>query len=342
MAKMNLGRHSEDEGLPPEEGDSSFENLEPSEDLGGGGGGGEEKGKSRRLLILIAVGVLLIGGAYLANKLFLQAPEPPPAPVPVRPAAPAAPAVPTPPAVPAPAPVPAPPAKPPVAAPAPAPSPVPVPPPAPTPPAPAKAEAPAAKPVAPPAPPAKAPAVPAPATAEPAKPAPARKAPATEAKAAEKAAAPKATFSLQVGAMVVRENAEALKRKFDQNGYPASIREGKANVSKQVVTVGEPGTKAEAEDLARRLSVDGFPSQIVSVGGKYTPQVGAFFNQDEAIDLARDLQKKNFTPKITARPANTVVYQVRHGQFSSRSAAVKRGEELKAKGYTSTFMVIHE
>jgi cell division protein FtsN len=184
--------------------------------------------------------------------------------------------------------------------------------------------------------------VPAPGKAESAKPAPSKQAPAAEAKPAEKAAAPKATFSLQVGAMVVRENAEALKRKLDQNGYPASIHEGKASVSKQMVTVGDPGTKAEAEDLARRLAVDGFPSQIVSIGGKYTPQVGAFFNQDEAIDLARDLQKKNFTPKITARPTNTVVYQVRQGRFSSRGAAVKRGEELKAKGYTSTFMAIHD
>ena len=331
MAKLNLDRESsEDEGLP-EEGDPGLDNMEPVEDLGGGG---EARSKSRRPLILLLV-LLLIAGAYLAYTLFLQAPHPPPAPVIARPAAP--PASPA-----APAPAPAPPAKSPVAAPSPTPSPAPAPPPAPTPMAPSKAEPPAA-PVAPPAPPAKAPAVSASEKAEPTKPAaPAKKAPAAEPKPAENVAAPKGTFSLQVGAMAVRENAEALKRKFDQNGFPATIREGKANVSKQVVTVGDPGTKAEAEELARRLSVDGFPSQIVSINGKYTPQVGAFFNQDEAIDLARDLQKKNFTPKITARPTNTVVYQVRHGRFSSRSAAVKRGEELKAKGYTLTFMVVRD
>ena len=329
MAKMNLGwGSSEDEGLP-EEGDSGFDNMEPVEDPGGGG---EGRGRSRRPLILLLI-LILLGGGFLAYKLFLQAPAPPPAPVVARPAAPVSPAAP------APAPAHAPVAKAPVAASTPTPAPAPTPPPAPIPPAPSKVELPA-QPVAPPAPPAKAPAVPAPGKAEPAKPAPAKKAPAAETKPAEKATAPKGTFSLQVGAMVVRDNAEALKRKFDQNGYPASIREGKANVSKQIVTVGEPGTKAEAEELARRLTVDGFPSQVVTISGKYTPQVGAFFNQDEAIDLARDLQKKNFAPKITARPANTVVYQVRHGRFSSRSAAVKRGEELKAKGYTSTFMVI--
>jgi cell division septation protein DedD len=81
--------------------------------------------------------------------------------------------------------------------------------------------------------------------------------------------------------------------------------------------------------------VDGFPSQPVAVEGKYTPQIGAFFNLDEAIDLARELQKKNYPPKITSKPATTVVYQVRHGQFESRAAALKRGEDLKAKGFAA-------
>jgi cell division protein FtsN len=327
MAKFGLGRRSsEDEELPEEE--PTLENVQAIDDEGGGRGRGEGNGKLRRILIILGIGVVLVGGAYLANTLFLQAPERPPAPP--RPAVPVPPPAPAPPPVAAPAP--APPTKPPVGAPAPAP--------VPAPPAPSKAEPPAKTDTAL-APPAKAPAVPGPAKAEPAPPARTQKAGAAEAKPAAKDAA-KATFSLQVGAMVVRENAEGLKRKLDQNGFPVSIREGKANVSRNIVTVGEPGTRAEAEEMARRLNVDGFPSQIVAVGGKYTPQVGTFFSQDEAIDLARELQKKNHVPKITARPTNTVVYQVRHGRFSSRSAAVRRGEELKAKGYTSTFMVVRD
>jgi cell division septation protein DedD len=111
-------------------------------------------------------------------------------------------------------------------------------------------------------------------------------------------------------------------------------------VTKQVVTVGEPTGKREAEDLSRRLNVDGFPSQLLAVGGKYTPQIGAFFNLDEAIDLARELQKKNYPPKITSKPTTTVVYQVRHGKFDTRAAAVKRGEELKSKGFN--FLVVRE
>ena len=147
-------------------------------------------------------------------------------------------------------------------------------------------------------------------------------------------------FSLQMGAMVMEENAEALKQKLDASGFPAVIRKGTAFVSKQVVTAGEPSSKSAAEDLSRRLNVDGFPSEPLDVGGKYTPQIGAFFNLDEAVDLARELQKKNYHPKITSKPVTTVVYQVRHGMFDSRNAAMVRGEELKSKGFNS--LVVRE
>ena len=138
----------------------------------------------------------------------------------------------------------------------------------------------------------------------------------------------------------MERNAEALKRKLDAAGYPAVIRKGTAYVTKQIVTVGEPTGKREAEDLSRRLNVDGFPSQLLTVGGKYAPQIGAFFTLDEAIDLARELQKKNYPPKITSKLATAVVFQVRHEKFSSRAAAVRRGEELKGKGFS--FLVVRE
>jgi cell division septation protein DedD len=138
--------------------------------------------------------------------------------------------------------------------------------------------------------------------------------------------------------MVQEENAEALKRKLDASGFPAVIRKGTASLEKQVVTVGEPTGKSEAEDLARRLNVDGFPSELLLTGGKYTPLIGAFFTLDEAIDLARELQKKNYPPKIISKRVATAVYQVRHGKFDSRAAAVRRGEELKKKGFDFRIM----
>ncbi len=277
-------------------------------------------GGMRRILIILGIGVVLGCGWYLANQLFLAPPALPPPPPPVaRPVSP----------------VPQLPAPPPAASIKEAP---------PAPPTPTKPPAKEEAILAPPAPPSPpmiaamqeeakpavrveaAPSLPEPATPEAAK--------APPAKAPIKTASAVATkYSLQIGAMVKQDNAQTLKQKLDAGGFPASIRKGTAPVTKQTVTVGDPTGKREAEELVRRLNVDGFPSELVAVGGNYTSQVGAFFNLDEAIDLARELQKKNYHPKIVPKPANTVVFQVRHGRFDSRAAAVKRGEDLRKKGF---------
>ena len=333
MARFNFGKRSpDDEGIPPEPIEGETEVGGPSDLVGGGN-------RMRRPLIFALIGALLIGGVYLANVLFFSAP---PAPtIPARPAVPVPPA-----AAPTPAPqtkaeVPAPPAavaKQPAAkaetkAAPPQPSapskaaPTKVSPPvktSPKPTAPSKVAAPAT-----PAPAGKA----APAQASKATPGPIAKA---EKQAPAKGAVSSAKgFSVQVGAMAQEANAARLKQKLDAMGFQAVVRKGSGFANSHVVTVGEPIGKREAEELARQLNVEGFPSQLIAVEGKYAPQVGSFVNLDEAIDVARELQKKNYRPKITSKPATTALYQVRHGQFDTRAAAMKRGEELKAKGFNA-------
>ena len=315
MAKFSFGRRKqEEEEIPPEpvEGEVDHSPQEESPDDGGGRG--------RRPLILAGIGIVLIGVLYLANMLFLS--PAPPVPAPVRQTAPT-------PAVP----VPKPPTPSKEAAVAPA-----------VPAAPSKPEAKPASPA--PAPPVKAASGPPPG----AKPVPSAKAaseqtqsakmptpaPKVEARVPGKTApAPAGGFSVQVGAMAMEQNAENLKQKLDAMGFPAVVRKGAGFVNRHVVTVGDPTGKREAEEMARRLNVDSFPSQLITFEGKYAPQVGSFVNLDEAIDLARELQKKNYRPKITSKPATTSLFQVRHGQFDTRAAAMQRGEELKAKGFNA-------
>jgi len=317
MAKFSFGRRKqEEEEIPPEpvEGEVDHSPQEESPDDGGGRG--------RRPLILAGIGIVLIGVLYLANMLFLS--PAPPVPAPVRQTAPT-------PAGPAPVPKPPTPSKEAAVAAA-------------VPAAPSKPEAKPASPA--PAPPVKA------ASGPPsgAKPVPSAKAaseqtqtakmptpaPKAEAKAPGKTApAPAGGFSVQVGAMAMEQNAENLKQKLDAMGFPAVVRKGAGFVNRHVVTVGDPTGKREAEEMARRLNVDSFPSQLITFEGKYAPQVGSFVNLDEAIDLARELQKKNYRPKITSKPATASLFQVRHGQFDTRAAAMKRGEELKAKGFNA-------
>jgi cell division septation protein DedD len=310
MARFSFGkRTNDDEGIPPEPVEGEAEIRVPSELA-------ESGGRPRRLLVIVGVGVILIGGLYLANILFFSTPAPTPArqAVPAPPTAAPAPPAPTKEAAPA------------VAIPSKAE-------------AKADAKAPASAKVATEA----TPSVKAPTPAKtPAEQTPPAKSGLPTGKADAKAPSkvlPTASkgFSVQVGAMAQAENAENLKRKLDAMGYQAVVRKGSGFAPKHVVTVGDPVAKREAEEMARRLNVDGFPSQLVAAGAKFTPQIGSFVNLDEAIDLARELQKKNYRPKITSSsaPATTVLFQVRHGQFDTRAAAAKRGEELKAKGFNA-------
>ena len=301
MAKFSFGRRKqEEEEIPPEPVEGEVD-LSPQEEAPDDGGG-----RGRRPLILAGIGIVLIGVLYLANTLFLS--PAPPVPATVRQTAPA-------PAAPVPVPKPPVPSKEAAVTPA-------------VPAAPSKPEAKPASPA--PAPPVKA----ASEQTQTAKmPTPAPKA---EAKAPGKTApAPAGGFSVQVGAMAMEQNAENLKQKLDAMGFPAVVRKGAGFVNRHVVTVGDPTGKRDAEEMARRLNVDSFPSQLITFEGKYAPQVGSFVNLDEAIDLARELQKKNYRPKITSKPATTSLFQVRHGQFDTRAAAMKRGEELKAKGFNA-------
>lgn len=320
MARFNFGKRShDDEGVPPEPLEGETDAGFPSEAL-------ERGSRMRRPLIIAGIGVVVVGCLYLANVLFFSAPPPPP--IPVRPTvpAPAAPltAAPAQTKEPAASPVPPPagPIKPEAKAEAKTPAP---------PSAPAQAEAPAkivppakARPATKSAP---APTTPAKSSTPPPKP---------EAKPPVKGVAPAAKgFSVQVGAMAQQANAEALKQRLDAMGYEAVVRKGSGFASSHIVTVGDFTGKREAEETARRLNVDGFPSQLAAAEGKFVPQIGSFVNLDEAIDVARELQKKNYRPKITSKPAATVLFQVRHGQFGTREAAIKRGEELKAKGLSA-------
>lgn len=272
---------------------------------GGEGGGGLADKLSpqvRRLAIIGLSGVIVVAAGWVGMRLFMAPPPPPPPPV-VRPQPRPPVAQPRPPAAPPGAQTPSPPATaapqakaPPAAPQAKAP---------PSPPPAAKVEAKAATPPPPPA----------------------------EKGAAESKAARKVSYSLQVAAMVQEANATSMQRRLGQMGYKPRVRKGNAYVTKHVVYGGEPVSKSEAEEAGRRLTVDGFHVVVKPVGKGHAPELGSFIDLNEAIDLARDIQKKGYVPRIVSKPVNTVVYQIRLGEFPSKHAARTKGEELKSKGF---------
>ncbi len=142
-------------------------------------------------------------------------------------------------------------------------------------------------------------------------------------------------FSLQVATLVLKRNVLALNARLEELGYTPVIRMTTVPITRHRVYAGEFGRREEAEQTARSLNVDGFPSNLVEIeGGKFRLEVGSSFHLNEAIDLARSLRKKNYTSKIDSETAPTPVHQVRIGEYENRAEAQKAVEALKKEGFT--------
>ncbi|MCM8779935.1 MAG: SPOR domain-containing protein, partial [Candidatus Omnitrophica bacterium] len=70
-------------------------------------------------------------------------------------------------------------------------------------------------------------------------------------------------FTLQVGSFSTENNAQALKDKLTEKGYPAYV-EATKNQDKALyrVRVGKLKTRPEAEDLEKKLAEEGYPARI--------------------------------------------------------------------------------
>jgi tetratricopeptide (TPR) repeat protein len=150
---------------------------------------------------------------------------------------------------------------------------------------------------------------------------------------AQPAGKTKAGYSIQVATLVLEKNAISLRERLEKLGYSPEVRKTSARITRHRVTSGEFTSREEAEQAARRLQADGFPSNVVEgEDGKFRPEVGSFFRQDDALDLARILEKKNHAVKVVSQPASTPVYQIWVGEYENQAEALKTLGTLERQG----------
>ncbi|MEM4298117.1 MAG: SPOR domain-containing protein [Nitrososphaerota archaeon] len=140
-------------------------------------------------------------------------------------------------------------------------------------------------------------------------------------------------YTLQVGAMLQHGHATDLQKRLKRLGYSARIRKAVSPKTRYMVYIGEVSSIHEAEATVQKLQREGFPARVISTQGGFLAGVGDFFALDEAIDLAHELQKKRYTPKIVDHQVLTTFHRVLVGSFDNRADALKLGRELKAQGF---------
>ena len=154
------------------------------------------------------------------------------------------------------------------------------------------------------------------------------------ARATEPTAKPEKRYSVQVASLVIERNARSLKKRLEKLGYSPTIEKTTAPIKRHRVYAGEFNSRDAAEQTARRLGVDGFPSNMVETEQrKFALEVGWSFSLNEALDLAHGLHKKNYASKIVSNVSPTPVHVVRVGAYKNRSDAVRAREALKTKGF---------
>lgn len=141
-------------------------------------------------------------------------------------------------------------------------------------------------------------------------------------------------YSIEVASLVLEENARSLKQRLEKLGYAPDVRKTTSRITHHQVYVGEFSSREDAERTAGQLNVDGFPSTVVALkGDKLALRAGSFLRLNEAIDLAHNLQTKNYTTKIVSEPVPTPVHQVRVGKYENRTEALTALEALKREGF---------
>lgn len=144
----------------------------------------------------------------------------------------------------------------------------------------------------------------------------------------------KREYSIQIASLVRERNVISLTKRLEKLGYHPIVRKTTVPLTRHRVYAGEFSTREEAERVARKLNVDGFPSNLVEIEpGKFGLEVGSSFNLNDAIDIARSLQKKEYNPKIVSVEIPTAVHQVRVGEYENRQEALKEIKILKEHGF---------
>jgi len=127
---------------------------------------------------------------------------------------------------------------------------------------------------------------------------------------------------------------------LEKLGYSPEVRKTTARITRHRVTSGEFTSREEAEQAARRLQADGFPSNVVAgEDGKFRPEVGSSFRMDDAIDLARNLEKKSHAAKVVSQSSSTPVYQVWVGEYGDHAETLKVLGALEEQGFTPIIVV---
>lgn len=148
-----------------------------------------------------------------------------------------------------------------------------------------------------------------------------------------------ASYSIQLGAFSVKENAKDFVKKIQQKGIKPIIDVRQANKTTYSVITGEFNNKESGKSALEGLKKAGFkPTLDKKSSGQFSLIAGKFPNQNKAEKLRSELTNKGFLSSVSSQESQQTTYAVQFGAFSNLKQAKSSQTELSQLGIAKTFI----
>jgi len=141
------------------------------------------------------------------------------------------------------------------------------------------------------------------------------------------------THFIQLGAFLVKANADKLMKKLDSRSFSAFTQIRTVKASMHVVFIGGFSDQSSGETLINNLESKGFkPFMKQNANGSYDMILGKYVFVNSAEDFRKDLNTQGILTNVKKMRVDASQYVVRMGGLPSKDAALQQQKELEAKG----------
>jgi cell division septation protein DedD len=150
----------------------------------------------------------------------------------------------------------------------------------------------------------------------------------TSARAGVSRAATAPRFAIEFGPFVTASDAERVERRLTEAGYSTVRTRQLSGAAVYAVLIERLPTTQEAKIIAVALREHGVHEAVIVSTDPVILRVGALLPLRGAVELAKRVRAAGHQVRLAAQPGEASALIVRHGAFTSRTAAEARRREL--------------
>jgi len=138
---------------------------------------------------------------------------------------------------------------------------------------------------------------------------------------------------VEFGPFASASDAEQVERQLSQAGHQTVRFRQQTGATLYGVLLERVPTARDAQQIVSTLREQGFPEGMILGGGQpLSVRVGEPLALRGAVQLAERLRAQGHQVRVAAQSGEAVAYVIRHGNFTSRSDATARADELIKMG----------